>query len=97
MYQYGEIAAGNHVKRYRPRIDIIDGTEPTISELLLCAEHRPLVDSNGDYILTKNFTNKGTAYYMDMDEVSGTQNPAASQEIRKDGTLVINGEFSEVD
>jgi hypothetical protein len=34
---------------------------------------------------------------MDIDEVSGTSNPAASAEIKKGGTLVINGEFSEVD
>lgn len=47
--------------------------------------------------LSKEFNKKGQALFTDIDEVSGTSNPAASQEIRKDGTLVINGEFSEVD
>ena len=34
---------------YRPRIDLCDGTEPTIQELLTCNEHLPLVDDNGQY------------------------------------------------
>ena len=63
---------------------------------MACAEHRPLVDENGDYIQTKLFNENGIARFMDIDEVSGTSNGQAA-EIKVNGTLVIEGEFSEVD
>ena len=44
-----------------------------------------------------NFNALGQAIYTDIDEVTGTQNTGAQQEIKDNGTLVINGEFSEVD
>lgn len=34
---------------YRPRIDLCDGSEPSISTLLKCSEHLPLVNPNGEY------------------------------------------------
>jgi hypothetical protein len=39
----------------------------------------------------------GILMYYDIDEVTGTQNTNAKQEINNNGTLLINGEFSEVD
>lgn len=82
-----------------PRIDICDGTEPTLQDLL--AEH----DSrNETYIRSVGATtnrpldlHSNITYITDIDEISGTQNPNASVEITKSGALVINGEFSEVD
>jgi hypothetical protein len=44
-----------------------------------------------------NFNALGQAIYTDIDEVTGTQNTGAQQEIKDNGTLFINGEFSEVD
>lgn len=32
---------------YRPRIDVCDGSEPSIKELLSCIEHMPLVEATG--------------------------------------------------
>lgn len=47
---------------YRPRIDLCDGNEPSINDLLKCQEHMPLVNPNGIYfsknIFSINKTNK---------------------------------------
>ena len=42
------------------------------------------------------FNKQGIANFIDIDEVSGTSNGQAAQ-ITKNGTLIINGEFREVD
>jgi hypothetical protein len=44
-----------------------------------------------------SISEKGIGSYREFDEVSGTQNTSAQQEITNNGTLLINGEFSEVD
>lgn len=82
-----------------PRMDIIDGTEPSLDDLIAGHDSR-----NIEYIreiggtINKPFDiQKNITYITDMDEVSGTENPIAQHEIKKDGNLVINGEFSEVD
>ena len=43
-----------------------------------------------------SFTKKGIVSFADIDEVSGTSNGQAAQ-ITKNGKLIINGEFNEVD
>ena len=43
-----------------------------------------------------SFNSQGITNFTDIDEVSGTSNNQAAQ-ITKNGTLIINGEFSEVD
>jgi len=45
----------------------------------------------------KEFTAQSVAKFLSIDEVTGTQNANTQQEITKNGTLLINGEFSEVD
>jgi hypothetical protein len=83
---------------YRPRIDLLDGTEPTLQDLITCADNPVLYNKTIADINKKALFNvKSTAIFRDIDEVSGTQNSSASQEITKNGTLLINGEFSEVD
>ena len=44
-----------------------------------------------------SISEKGIGSYREFDEVTGTQNTNAKQEITNNGTLLINGEFSEVD
>jgi hypothetical protein len=44
-----------------------------------------------------NINDKGQIIALEFDEVTGTQNTNAKQEIKDNGTLFINGEFSEVD
>jgi len=87
-----------HLSVY-PRMDIVDGTEPSLNELLLGHDSR-----NFDYTkLIGGAINKpmdiqsNLTYITELDEISGTQNSSASQEINNNGTLIINGEFSEVD
>lgn len=43
------------------------------------------------------FAESGIGFFDNIDEVSGTKNLAAQHEITNTGTLIINGEFSEVD
>jgi hypothetical protein len=50
-----------------------------------------------DNLYNKQFTSQGIAQFLGIDEVTGTQNTGAQQEIKDNGTLLINGEFSEVD
>jgi hypothetical protein len=45
----------------------------------------------------RQIDSNGIIMYYDIDEVTGTQNTNAKQEITNNGTLFINGEFSEVD
>jgi hypothetical protein len=44
-----------------------------------------------------NLNDKGQITALELDEYTGTQNTNAQQEIKDNGTLYINGEFSEVD
>jgi hypothetical protein len=44
-----------------------------------------------------NINDKGQIIALELDEYTGTQNTNAQQEIKDNGTLYINGEFSEVD
>jgi hypothetical protein len=57
-------------------------------------------DPTQGFFLSTNknmISDSSQAYYTDIDEVTGTQNTNAKQEINRNGTLFINGEFSEVD
>jgi hypothetical protein len=47
--------------------------------------------------INKKFNIKGQALFTDIDEITGTQNTNALIEINKNGALLLNGEFSEVD
>ena len=53
---------------------------------------------NRDYNDNKyKIQESGQIFTLELDEVSGTKNSAAQHEITNTGTLIINGEFSEVD
>jgi hypothetical protein len=83
---------------YRPRIDLLDGNEPSLQDLINCSDNPVLYEKTVADINKKAlFNNNGQALFRDIDEVSGTQNTGAQQEITNNGTLLINGEFSEVD
>lgn len=41
-YQYDQPNVNQYTLLYRPRFDLIDGTEPTLQELLKCQDHKPL-------------------------------------------------------
>jgi hypothetical protein len=43
-----------------------------------------------------NFNSKSEGIFIEMDEITGTQNIAASQEIRNDGVIFVNGELNEI-
>lgn len=53
-YQYNQPGLNQYTLMYRPRFEIVDGTEPSIQELLLCKEHKPLS------LLNPDFTDKHT-------------------------------------
>ncbi|MCK9476352.1 MAG: LamG domain-containing protein [Candidatus Muirbacterium halophilum] len=40
-YQYGNVTANQYTLMYRPRLDLCDGTEPTIEDLLKGYDHKP--------------------------------------------------------
>jgi len=83
---------------YRPRIDLLDGNEPALQDLINCSDNPVLYEKTIANINKKAlFNNNGQALFRDIDEISGTQNTNAKQEITNNGTLFINGEFSEVD
>lgn len=46
-YLYYSTSTDEKQYYYRPRIDLCDGTEPSIKQLLSCTEHIPLVDITG--------------------------------------------------
>jgi hypothetical protein len=98
MYQYnGGINTGSYVKFYRPRIDIVNGTEPTVIELVDGVEHRELIDASGNAVFSKkNIDSAGVAYFSDIDETQ-TLSSGLKQQILYDGTLIIDGEFNEVE
>jgi hypothetical protein len=50
-----------------------------------------------NYVDKYKINSNGQIIAMELDEVTGTQNTGAQQEITNNGTLFINGEFSEVD
>jgi len=57
-------------------------------------------DPTQGFFLSTNknmISDSSQASYTDIDEVTGTLNTNAQQEINRNGTLFINGEFSEVD
>ena len=41
-YQYDQPNVNQYTLLYRPRFDLIDGTEPILQELLKCQDHKPL-------------------------------------------------------
>jgi hypothetical protein len=63
-------------------------------------EHNDIIlyelDENS-FLTNYNINDKGQIIALEFDEVTGTQNTNAKQEIKDNGTLFINGEFSEVD
>ncbi len=83
---------------YRPRIDLLDGNEPSLQDLINCSDNPILLGKTiADINKKALFNSNGQALFRDIDEVTGTQNTGAQQEINNNGTLFINGEFSEVD
>lgn len=69
-YLYYSTSTAERQYFYRPRIDLCDGSEPTIQELLSCNEHLPLVDMNGKPI-PKNifsFAKDGRTYSTEFIE-----------------------------
>jgi hypothetical protein len=82
-----------------PRIDICDGTEPTLEELLTGHDSRNIdyVREIGGAVNMPLNPRSDITYITEMDEISGTENTNASQELTKEGVLLINGELSEVD
>lgn len=66
MYEYGEITAGSYVLHYRPRLDIIDGSEPSIEDLLSCGEHLSLI---GDSHKAHGIKETGVAIFRDYSEI----------------------------
>jgi len=83
---------------YRPRIDLIDGNEPTLEDLITCSDNPTLYGKTVANMNKKMLFNANSqGIFRDIDEVSKTKNYLAQHEITNTGTLIINGEFSEVD
>jgi hypothetical protein len=83
---------------YRPRFEEVNGNEPSLQDLISCSDNPILLGKTISDINKKAlFNSNGQALFRDIDEVTGTQNTNAQQEITNNGTLLINGEFSEVD
>lgn len=64
MYEYSEVTEGTYVLQYRPRLDLIDGTEPSIDDLISCTEHLPLINnSDGKVSIFENgnFLSRGVS------------------------------------
>jgi hypothetical protein len=58
---------------YRPRFEVVDGNEPTITELLSCSEHRPLINASNIYdYKTYNIGNDGVGKYGNVSELGIT-------------------------
>jgi len=81
-----------------PRVDIVDGNEPSIVDLIAGIDSIYL-----DYISSVGATanmplsiGNNIVYVTNLDEVTGTSS-GKTIELTKDGVLYINGEFSEVD
>jgi hypothetical protein len=83
---------------YRPRFEEVNGNEPSLQDLINCSDNPILFGKTVADINKKAlFNNNGQALFRDIDEYTGTLNTGAKQEINNNGTLLINGEFSEVD
>lgn len=76
----------------------IDDNSPSLSDLIQGYSSR-----NFDYINSADGIDRAIdirrdiTYIVDIDEFTGTANSEAQQELTKEGVLIINGEFMEVD
>ena len=98
MYQtsdaFGDYSAGNYIKTYRPRFEIVDGNEPPINDLLICGTHLPLLDEDDNWLTTNSLSKEGIYYLRGGDEVDlGIGDPR--MRLTKN-ILYINGEFIEI-
>jgi len=72
-YLYYSTATTERQYWYRPRFDLVDGNEPSISQLLSCLEHRPLINSSNVYDFNKyQITGGGVAKYNNISELGIT-------------------------
>ena len=69
MYQYSAINIGDYILAYRPRVDIVDGSEPTVESLIECTEHRPVINDAGK---RKSISSNSKGYFTDVSEVGIT-------------------------
>jgi|TARA_B110000908_G_scaffold154631_1_gene192115 hypothetical protein len=69
MYQYSAINIGDYILAYRPRVDIVDSSEPTVESLIECTEHRPVINDAGK---RKSISSNSKGYFTDVSEVGIT-------------------------
>lgn len=97
-YHYYSTDTACNLQFVYPRVDIIDGSEPTIADLIAGVDSVYL-----DYIVSKGSTNNiplsilnTKTYISNLNEVDGTSSTQQA-ELTKNGIFYINGEFNEVD
>ena len=71
-YLYYSTKTDERAYWYRPRVDIIDGTEPTIQELL-GLEENPILYNNDKYLENCHLEDNGIYYTKDFSETSITK------------------------
>jgi hypothetical protein len=105
----GTTIGAGYTSPYHGRISDVRqyGTALTVTDILALYNKRANFDNLGNvsgyeldeenFSTNYNINDKGQIIALEFDEVTGTQNTNAKQEIKDNGTLFINGEFSEVD
>jgi hypothetical protein len=75
VYLYYSTNVNEKAFWYRPRVDLVDGNEPTIDQLRRCAEHRPLINFlEGNNINIKaKLKNNGIMLANELSEVGITK------------------------
>ncbi len=72
-YQFYSTSINERQYWYRPRVDVVDGNEPSIAQLLSCSEHRPLINSSGTTVWNlKNIADNGSGNFTNVSEVGIT-------------------------
>jgi hypothetical protein len=105
----GTTIGAGYTSPYHGRISDVRqyGTALTVTDILALYNKRANFDNLGNvstheldensFSTNYNINDKGQILALELDEYTGTQNTNAKQEIKDNGTLFINGEFSEVD
>lgn len=70
IYQYSDVSAGTYVRLYRQRVEVVDGSEPTINDLIRCVEHRPLTKDSVTIWDDRSIGSDGTAKFGSLSEVA---------------------------
>tara|TARA_R110000796_G_scaffold213637_1_gene329707 strand:- start:620 stop:3748 length:3129 start_codon:yes stop_codon:yes gene_type:complete len=73
VYLYYSTSVGERQYYYRPRFEEMNGTEPSLDYLINCAEHRPLININNEFVFDKkSITNSGIGEFNEISEVGVT-------------------------